>query len=124
MRFVLAALIALVAVTPAEAGRGAALIKYLPDDSNAVIACDVARSRGSMMFKKLFKIAREQNATLDALSANVAVDKMVDTIVVGANPAKRAVIVLEGRVDKLLVEAKKTATGTQTHKAITYWVTP
>lgn len=122
MRFVLVALIALVAAAPAEAGRGTALIKYLSDDTNAVISCDVAKSRGSTMFKKLFKIAREQNATLDSLATNVAVEKLVDTIVVGANPAKHAVVVLEGRVDKVLAEVKKTATKSETYQGITYWV--
>jgi len=122
MRFVLVALIALVAATPAYAGRGTALIKYLPDDTTAVIACDVAKSRGSTMFKKLFKLAREQNTTLDSLAANVALEKLVDTVIIGANPSKHAVVVLEGRVDKLLAEVKKTATKSETYQGITYWV--
>jgi hypothetical protein len=112
------------AASSAEAGRGAASIKYLPDDSSAALVCDVAKSRGTPMFKKFFKLAREQNTTLDTLAANLAVDKLVDTIIVGANPNKHAVLVLEGRVDKLLAEAKKTATKSDTYSGITFWTTP
>jgi hypothetical protein len=108
---------------PADAGRGAASLKYLPDDTNVVMASDVARARNSRIFKQLFKLAREQVAWLDSLASAQPVEKQIDTIVIGATPAKTAVVVLEGRIDKLLAETKKQATSTDTHAGITYWVT-
>lgn len=116
-------LLALVA-SHAEAGRGTRSLKYLPDDANVVIVGDVARARGSQIFKKLLQLAREQSTSLDTLAAAQPVDKLVDTIVLGGNPEKQAVIVLEGRIDKLLAEAKKTSTSSETHAGVTYWVTP
>lgn len=116
-------LLALVA-SHAEAGRGTRSLKYLPDDANVVIVGDVARARGSQIFKKLLALAREQSTSLDTLAAAQPVDKLVDTIVLGGNPEKQAVIVLEGRIDKLLAEAKKTSTSSETHAGVTYWVTP
>jgi len=116
-------LLALVA-SHAEAGRGTRSLKYLPDDANVVIVGDVARARGSQIFKKLLALAREQSTSLDTLAAAQPVEKLVDTIVLGSNPEKQAVIVLEGRIDKLLAEAKKTSTSSETHAGVTYWVTP
>lgn len=125
MRFGLLVVLVLgLVATRAEAGRGTGSLKYLPDDTNVVAVADVARARGSQIFKKLFKLARDQNATLDALATAQPVEKLIDTIVIGANSAKsEAVIVLEGRIDKLLVEAKKNATKTDTHEGVTYWTT-
>lgn len=110
--------------TRADAGRGTASLKYLPDDTNMVIVGDVARARGSQMFEKLLQLAREQNAWLDALASAQPIDRQVDTIVIGGNPSKQAVVVLEGRIDKLLVEAKKSATKAEKHAGVPYWVTP
>jgi len=123
MRFALVMLLVAVVATRAEAGRGTASLKYLPDDTSIVLASDVARARGSAIFKKLFKLARDQNATLDAIASAQPVEKLVDTIVIGATPNQTAVVVLEGRIDKLLAEAKKQATKTDTHEGVTYWVT-
>jgi hypothetical protein len=129
MRFALVSLVTLVTLvsaavaTRAEAGRGTGSLKYLPDDTSIVIASDVARARGSAIFKKLFKLAREQHAQLDALAAAQPVEKLVDTIVIGATANKVGVVVLEGRIDKLLAEAKKQATKTETYENVTYWVT-
>jgi hypothetical protein len=109
----------------AEAGRGTGSLKYLPDDTNVVLVADIARARGSQIFKKLFKLAREQNATLDAIATAQPVEKLIDTIVIGANAEQsEAVIVLEGRVDKLFAEAKKNATKSDGHAGVTYWTTP
>jgi len=121
MRFVVALMLLFVAV-PAEAGRGAALVKYLPDDATAVAAADIARVRGTAVWKVVYKLAREQNAAFDALATAQPVDKLVDTAVLGASADKQhAVIVLEGRIDKLLAEVKKTATKSDTHEGITFW---
>lgn len=124
MRYALVAtlLLALFA-TRADAGRGTGSLKYLPDDTSVVIVGDVARARGSRVFDKLFEIARDQNAWLDALAASQPVAKQVDTIVIGGNAAKEAVVVLEGRITKLAAEAKKSATKTEKHGGVTYWVT-
>src|SRR5262245_45111934 len=109
MRFVLIAL--LLVASSAEAGRGTALFKYLPDDASVVLAADIAHVRGTATFKAGWKLARDRSPELDALATNVAVDKLVDTVVVGATQDKQhTVIVVEGRVDKLLAEAKKNAT--------------
>lgn len=107
----------------AEAGRGAGSLKYLPDDTNVVMTTDVARARNSQIFKQLFKLARAQIAWLDTLAATQPLDKQIDTIVVAATAAKTAVVVLEGRIDKLLAETKKQATSSETHEGVTYWVT-
>jgi hypothetical protein len=123
MRFALVMLVVAVVATRAEAGRGTASLKYLPDDTSFVLASDVARARGSAIFKKLFKLAREQHTTFDTLASAQPIEKLVDTIVVGATPNQAAVIVLEGRIAKLLAEAKKQATKTDTHEGVTYWVT-
>jgi hypothetical protein len=107
----------------ADAGRGAASLKFLPADTNVVMVSDVARARGSQIFKPLFKLARDQVAWLDTLASTQPIEKQIDTIVIGATPGKTAVIVLEGRIDKLLAETKKQATSTETHEGVTYWVT-
>jgi hypothetical protein len=124
MRLVLVVslLLALVA-SRAEAGRGTASLKYLADDTSMVVVADVARARSSAVFKKLFKLAREQHAGLDALASTQPVEKLVDTIVLGSDASQQGVVVLEGRIDKLVAEAKKASTSNQTHSGITYFVT-
>ncbi len=125
MRYALVACLFLALMaTRADAGRGTASLKYLPDDTNVVIVGDVSRARGSQMFKKLLQLAREQNTWLDTLASAQPIDKQVDTLVIGGNPSKQAVVVLEGRIDKLLAEAKKQATSSQRHAGVAYWVTP
>jgi hypothetical protein len=124
MRHALVALLVLVVASRAEAGRGIASLKYLPDDTTIVITCDVARARSSPIFKKLLQLARDQSTWLETLAAAQPLDKQVDTVVVGANADQAAVVVLEGRIDKLAAEAKKAATGSQAHAGITYWTTP
>jgi hypothetical protein len=123
MRSALVLLLVAVLSTRAEAGRGAASIKYLPDDTTVVMTSDVARARNSQIFKQLFKLAREQVAWLDTLASTQPVEKQIDTIVIGSTAAKTAVVVLEGRIDKLLAETKKQATSTETHEGVSYWVT-
>lgn len=119
----LVALALLLVSIPAEAGRGTALLKYAPDDANVVLVVDVARARRSPIFKKLFELAREKNTELDSLGDGV--DKAIDTIVVAANSEKSsAVFVLEGRIDKVLAEAKKQATKEDKHGSVTFWVGP
>src|SRR4051794_17174275 len=108
---VLVAFALLLVSLPVEAGRGTALLKYAADDANVVVVVDVARARRSPIFKKMFELARDKNAELDALAAGGALDKSIDTIVVAANSEKSsAVFVLEGRVDKVFAEVKKQAT--------------
>lgn len=108
--------------TRAEAGRGTASLKYLPDDTNVVLASDLSRARNSPIFKKLFKLAREQITWLDTLASAQPIEKQVDTIVIGATADKHAVVVLEGRIDKLVAEAKKDQPTSETHAGVTYFV--
>jgi hypothetical protein len=123
MRFALVTLLIAVVASRAEAGRGTGSLKYLPDDATVVIASDVARARSSAIFKKVFKIAREQSAWLDTLANAQPVEKQVDTIVLGGNSTtKQVVLVLEGRIDKLVAEAKKEQPTTETHEGVTYFV--
>ena len=118
MRFVLVALLCVASV--AEAGRGTALVKYLPDDATAVAAVDVARVRGTPVWKVVYKLARDQNTVLDALAQAQPLDKLVDTVVIGASLEKqRVVIVIEGRIDKLFAELKKNATKSDTYEGVT-----
>jgi hypothetical protein len=119
---VVSLLLALVA-SRAEAGRGTASLKYLADDTTMVVVADVARARSSAVFRKLFKLAREQHAGLDALASSQPVEKLVDTIVLGSDANQQGVVVLEGRIDKLVAEAKKASTSSPTHAGITYFVT-
>ena len=119
-------LVALVALAPAaHAGRGTNLVKYLPDDCNLVVVADVARARRSPIFKKVFEAARTKNDALDDLASSLAVDKLVDTIAMGGNVAQgKAVLVFEGRVDKVLPELKKQATKEDKHAGVTFWIVP
>lgn len=123
MRLSFVVLVVALVASRAEAGRGTASLKYLPDDTNVVIASDVSRARNSPIFKKLFKLAREQHAWLDTLASAQPLEKQVDTIVVGATANHAAVVVLEGKIGKLIAEAKKLATKTESHAGVTYWVT-
>jgi hypothetical protein len=107
---------------PAEAGRGTALLKYAADDANVIVVVDVARARRSPIFKKMLELARHKNATLDSLGD---IDKSVDTVFVAGNSESgTGVAVLEGRVDKLLAEAKKQATKEDKHGSVTFWLLP
>jgi hypothetical protein len=123
---VLAVFALLVSLAPAaHAGRGTNLVKYMPDDANVVLVADVARARRSPIFKKAFEAARAKNDTLDTLASSLAVDKLVDTIAVGANASEQTlVVVLEGRVDKLLAEAKKQSTKEDKHGGVSFWSVP
>lgn len=105
----------------AHAGRGAAALKLLADDTKLVVLVDVARARSSVIFKRGLAFATQK----EPLLATFAVDTHVDTIVLGASDkdGTHAVIVLEGKVDKLLAVAKTEATATATHAGITYWST-
>jgi hypothetical protein len=117
---VLGLLLTLLVASRAEAGRGTGSLKYLPDDTTTVVVADVARARSSAVFRKLFELAREQHAALDTLASSQPVEKLVETIVIGGNASGNGVIVLEGRIDKLLAEAKKASTSSQTHAGVTY----
>lgn len=110
----------------AEAGRGTNLLKYLPDDTSVVMVADIAKARRSPIFKKGFDLARDKHDVLDSLAQNVAVDKLVDTMVVGAVGTEHDhfVAVFEGKVGKLLDEAKKQSTKSETHGKVTYFVLP
>lgn len=109
----------------AEAGRGANLLKYLPDDTSAVVIADVAKARRSPIFKKALDLAREKHAALDSLAQNVEVEKVVDTMVVGGGADHQHFIaIFEGKIDKLLAEAKKQSTKSETHGKVTYFVLP
>ncbi len=123
MRFAYIVLLLGLVASRAEAGRGTALLKYLPDDTNVVVASDVARARNSPIFAKLFQLARDKQAWLDTLASAQPIDKQIDTIVLGSTENQTAVVVLEGRIDKLVAEVKKQATKTETHGGVTYWVT-
>ena len=105
---------------PVEAGRGAALLKYAPDDANVVVVVDVARARRSPIFKKGYELARSKIAELDTLGD---VDKWFDTIFAAGNAeTSNLVVVIEGRTDKLIAEAKKHATKEDKHGNVTFWV--
>ena len=104
---------------PAEAGRGTALLKYAADDANAIVVVDVARSRRSPIFKKAFELARDKSQELSALGP---VDKLLDTIVIaGKSESSTAVIVCEGRIDKLVAAVKKQATKQDKHAGVAIW---
>jgi hypothetical protein len=123
---VLAILGLLIGLAPsAHAGRGTNLVKYMPDDANVIVIADVARARRSPIFKKVFEAARSKNDALDDLASALAVDKAVDTIAASGNVAQgKAVLVIEGRVDKVLAEVKKQATKEDKHAGVTFWVVP
>ena len=121
MRTRLAIAAALVVGTPrADAGRGAALVKYLADDATFVAVADVAHARGTPMFKRAIELASSTFGWWDAVGKTGA-DKVVDTIVVGGDVSRRhLVVVVDGRLDKLAAELKKTGKP-QTHDGVAYW---
>jgi hypothetical protein len=107
---------------PADAGRGAALLKYAPDDANAIVVVDVARSRRSPIFKKALDVLRDKTSDLDALTSQ-AFDKWIDTIMLATNlETGRVVLVFEGRLDKLVPELEKGATKKDKHAGVTFWI--
>jgi hypothetical protein len=106
---------------PAEAGRGTALVKYAADDANVIVVVDVARARRSPIFKKGYEMVRSKVVELDTLGD---VDKWIDTILIAGNPETSLVLVLEGRIDKVLAEAKKQATKEDKHGNVTFWILP
>lgn len=110
----------------AEAGRGTNLLKYLPAETSVVMVADVAKARRSPIFKKGFDLARQKHDVLDSLAQNVAVDKIVDTMVVGGvgTDHEHFVAIFEGKVTKLLDEAKKQSTKSEKHGKVTYFVLP
>ena len=123
MRHALAVLFVLVLAGRADAGRGTAALKYLPDDTSVVFACDVAHARHSPVFEKLLRVARDQVAWLDTLAAAQPVTRQLDTVVIGTTPDEVTVVIVEGRIAKLAAEARKAATGSEAHAGITYWTT-
>jgi hypothetical protein len=111
------------AAAPAGAGRGANLVRYLPDDTHAVLVTDVARARRAKMLAKGLALARDRDDWLDALASALPLDKLVDTVVFAATPGKAYVVILEGKVDKLIAQARKDHTRVEVHAGVTYWVT-
>ncbi len=119
---VVAAFVTLVAAaSAADAGRGAQSLRLLPDDTRLVIVVDVKRARSSPIFVSAFEVASRREPLLERLT----LDKNVETIVVGARglTSTGAVLVVEGKLDKLIPEIKKRATATAMHDGVTYWTT-
>jgi hypothetical protein len=119
---IVALIIALVAGAPkASAGRGTEALRLLPDDTRIVVVVDVKRARTSPLFQTAFDLATDKAPWLERLD----VDKQVDTIVAGSAgfATSRGVIILEGKLDKLVPAIEKRATSSATHNGITYWTT-
>jgi hypothetical protein len=109
----------------AQAGRGAPLLKYLPDDTTAVAVIDVAHAHNTKMFKSGIELLGKSVAEVDQLTKDGAIDKL-DTIVMGTSGSSdskwsggHVVVVVEGKIDKLIDAAKKKTK--ETHDGVTYW---
>jgi hypothetical protein len=107
----------------AHAGRGTGALRFVPDDAKLVVVADVARARKSPIFAKGYELVTDKEPQLAALK----LDTCAETIVIASNGGsgndKHEVVVLEGKVDKLVPEVKKRATETHVHAGITYWST-
>ncbi len=114
-----AVLIAAAVIAPrAEAGRGTASLKYLADKTDAVVIVDVAKGRKSPVFRKGFELASDKLPLLGTVKL-----AQIDTVIVGRMSSDDTVIVVEGKVDALLADAKKRSTASGTHGAVTFWTT-
>src|SRR6266513_1414702 len=112
------------ATSLAEAGRGGPLVKYLADDTKSVIVIDVAHARGTPIFTKLLAIAIDRSSRLaDLTKAGIAVDKLVDTVVIGGDTAGSGhyVAVLDGKVDKVLAGLRPADAKPTTHGGVAVW---
>jgi hypothetical protein len=105
----------------ADAGRGTLALKYLADDTTAVVLIDVAKGRKSAVFKKGLELASDKQPLL----ATLKLDKNVDTVIGAGSGTNNGtvVVVLEGRLDAIVAETKKRSTATTTHAGIAYWTT-
>lgn len=93
-------------------------MKFLADDTQAVVLIDVAKGRKSSVFQKGFELASDKLPQLGIVKL-----EKVDTVVI-AQAGSKNVIVVEGKLDPVLAELKKQSTGSSKHGAVTYWSTP
>lgn len=113
--------IASVLVVPAEAGRGTNSLRLVGDDARVIVVADVARARSTSVFKKGYQLASDKSQ----LALDLALDRTADTIILASagSSSRHDLVIVEGKLDKLLPEVKKRATATDTHGGITYWST-
>jgi hypothetical protein len=89
-----------------------------------VVVADVARARKSPIFAKAYELLTDKQPTLAPLKLDATTDTIVFASNDGSGAGKHELVVLEGKIDKLLPEVKKRATATAVHGGITYWSTP
>jgi hypothetical protein len=123
LRLVVVLLVGLCAA-PAIAGSGVPLLKYAPDDAEAIGAVNLAKSRGTTLFKKsLESFAGEMGESWKKLKdAKLDLSKDVDTLLVAVKPVggeQSFVVVMEGRLAAFEGEMRKNASESQ--QGITVW---
>lgn len=107
-------LLACLWAAPALAGSGVSLLKYAPDDAEALGAVNLAKSRGTALFKKgLESFAGEMGESWKKLKdAKLDLGKDVDTMLVAVKTvADKQVftVVMEGRLAAFEAELRKSA---------------
>jgi hypothetical protein len=107
-------LLACLWAAPALAGSGVSLLRYAPDDAEALGAVNLAKSRGTALFKKgLESFAGEMGESWKKLKdAKLDLGKDVDTMLVAVKTvADKQVfaVVMEGRLTAFEAEMRKGA---------------
>jgi hypothetical protein len=108
----------------AEAGRGTAALKYLPEDVSMVVVADVAHARSSPLLASGMTVLTRRSPRWAAMATDLELGKLVDTYVVAATgPASGGnhdvYTVIDGKLEPIVA---KLATGTTAkHAGITYY---
>lgn len=109
---ILAALALLLVAAPARAGNAMPLLKLIPDDVQVVAALNLAKARGTPLFRKGLELAArgagDSWKKLEAAKIDPAKD--LDTVLVAAQMTSdepRVCVVIEGRLTGLLGELRK-----------------
>lgn len=109
---ILAGLGMLLAAAPASAGNGLALLKHIPEDVDALVALNLAKSRNTPLFRKGLEMAAKElgDAWKKLEAAKIDPGKDVDTILVSAytrDEGPQLVVVIEGRLANFVAELRK-----------------
>jgi hypothetical protein len=108
----------------ADAGRGTAALKYLPDDVSMIVVADVAHARSSPLLASGAMVLTHRSPRWAAIAADVELGKLVDTYVVAATgPASGGnhdvYTIVDGKLDPIV--AKLATQTTAKHAGITYY---
>lgn len=90
---------------PADAGQGFRLLRYVPDEADAVVTVNVAKARSSELFRKVVEIAARSESWTKLANQGVDVVAAVDTFLIAIRRTSagesRFVAVVEGKIANL-----------------------